>query len=393
MRTRYLFYILAITGLSVALAKFEEFETAYTLSLDNAHFLEAAVASANLKRDSDQLRPLQTSQSLQDSIKDFLETQDMVTPAELKYIFGHIGQTLPQVHELSANLVFARNPESLMSELNRWEDLAYANHSHYAAWAFHDRKNRRLGCVAVLARELPTLELPLKAEGSGAFFTTCRLCNEGHGIKLAERAQNTLIVTCPRCDKAYDLIASDSHGQWRRATQFFTGLRSTKVEASMTPMEQVMTIWQDVASKCRYQLDAKRISGGDSWESPEETYRVGSGDCEDTSLLLVDMLTAHGFEARVALGQHRDGGHAWCVLKLGDDQYILESTWQDIAELKVPPSMDELGLDYHPQFLFDREAIYFPQREGWTCNYWSERNWQRILCLDQGSVKIASRVE
>ena len=336
------------------------------------------------------LKPLATSKHLQESIRSFAETNTSLGENALHSVFSHVEKSLPQVHELSANLVYAKEKEQLIAELSKWKDLSYENHSHYAVWVFRDDSKRRLGCLAMLARQLPGFEVPMDANVSGAYYATCKLCGKGHGISLSNQGQNTLIITCPNCRKPYDIIASDSNGQWRRANQFFTGIRSETIQKGAEPMEQVMAIWKEVSNKCRYQYDAKRISGSDSWESPIDTYRVGSGDCEDTSLLLVDLLTGYGLDARVALGKHGGEGHAWCVVNIDGQQYILESTRQNVDKLAEPPSMDDIGLEYQPDYLFDREAIYFKSQSGWTCNYWSEQNWTRVDHGERNAVNVAS---
>lgn len=390
MRAHYLLYLIAISGLSIGWAKLRLWEPAEVVALDHESFLLSAVVSANMVRSEASLAPLETSKPLQHSIRAFAEANRDLGQSNLQSVFAHVEASLPQVHELSANLVYAKEEEQLIAELSKWSDLNHKEHSHYAVWIFRDQGKRRLGCLAMLARQLPNFELPMHADSSGAYFATCKLCDQGHGISLGNQGQNTLILTCPNCQKPYDIIATDSSGQWRRANQFFTGIRSEATSDDSRTMEQLMAIWKDVARKCRYQYDAKRISGGDSWESPIDTYRVGSGDCEDTSLLLVDMLIGHGFDARVALGRHDREGHAWAVVNLEGEQYILESTWEHVDRLSSPPSMNDVGLEYQPEYLFDREAIYFKNQSGWTCEYWADSKWTQVHHGLSGSTEVAS---
>lgn len=378
MARRIIYYLFVIAALTYALLTLMRYEPAPRGVIDTGAFMARALQTANQIRGETQLEQLRSSEQLLETLRDYVE-RDRLAAGQLEDVFAHVERSLPQAHEIAVNLVYSRSEETLQEELSGWADVGYAQHTHYATWVFRDEKRRALGCLAVLARELPKLELPISADRTApTYFDTCRLCGAGHGISLGRQAQNTLIMTCPHCDRPYNLIATDSSGNWRRANQFFDGVTSPDLDPGLTRLEELMAIWQIVASKCQYKTDAQRIFGSDSWELPVETYHNGHGDCEDTSLLLVDMLIAHGFEARVALGEHEGEGHAWCVVRLDDQAYLLESTWADIEGLSAPPSVDEIALDYRPKYLFDHDALYFLRQTDWTGDYWAEQRWQKV---------------
>jgi transglutaminase-like putative cysteine protease len=117
------------------------------------------------------------------------------------------------------------------------------------------------------------------------------------------------------------------------------------------------------------------------WKTPAETWAEASGDCEDTAILLADVLIESGFEARVAIGWNGNiGQHAWVVVKAGERQYLLETTLQkeigreDLAEVSAAAPF------YQPEQLFDRERIYFSttRPERFTKDYFANEVWKPV---------------
>lgn len=382
---RLLAYALIIAVLACAIAALRFLEPGSGDPPDNGQFFTVALQSANERRQENHLSPLKGEVSLQQMLQSFVESGKLDS-LKLNGIFSFVERQAPQVHEVAANLVFAGDETQLLERLNEWADLQMGDYSHFATWIYRQPGKRGVGCLALVAEELPPLSLPTKPSGHPTYYSQCRFCENGHGVSFGSQEKSTLIVSCPHCDSEYNLIATDSEGNWRRANQFFAGMHSPVVTSDMSEMEQVLAIWKDVASKCRYRMDAERILGGDSWEDPRRTYRVGSGDCEDTSILLADMLITEGFDARVALGDHEGIGHAWCVVRLGGKDYLLESTWKNIDSLDEPPLLDDVGIDYAPSFLFDRDGIYFRRLEGWTGDYWSRSNWRQVSYPAEGTM-------
>jgi len=333
----------------------------------DAQVLEVLKA-VNELREGAGLKRLTVHPELQIALDDF--TQEGMSGG-LEGAFRFAGARIPTIHELAGNLVYGAGDELIMRELERWTDVLDPAHTHLAVQFFDDQKRGRSGCIAVLASTFPEFRPPMNSAGVSGFFDVCRWCGRGHGISVAGGGQTTLVIQCPDCRRTCDLVATDSNGYWRRVTQFLHRGHSVSPAAGMT---EVMAIWMKLTTKNRYQRDAERIGGGDSWNLPAETLRRGTGDCEDTSLLLAQLLLDRGYEARVVLGKHRGQGHAWCVLRLEGQSYLLESTTSR-SDLDRPPLISECALDYEPEYQFDADRMYFKGFEGWTGEYWSDAIW------------------
>lgn len=82
------------------------------------------------------------------------------------------------------------------------------------------------------------------------------------------------------------------------------------------------------ARSFRYVNDAP----GDRWQSPDETDRRRSGDCEDKALWLYARLKQAGYtEVRLVIGRRYasdNGLHAWVAVKDGEDILILDPVAQ-----------------------------------------------------------------
>jgi predicted transglutaminase-like cysteine proteinase len=157
----------------------------------------------------------------------------------------------------------------------------------------------------------------------------------------------------------------------------------------------VYRIWSEIREKCDYEYDG---SSGmhlneERWQTPGETYAMGRGDCEDTSILLADALISAGYPAKVAIGRNsKVGEHAWCVVKVEGEQYLLETTGGKPSSKELP-RVAEVGEHYVPRQLFDRDSVYFRKGEGRISDYWSEMGWDRIVFGEGGGqgVPVAKR--
>jgi len=105
----------------------------------------------------------------------------------------------------------------------------------------------------------------------------------------------------------------------------------------------------------------KEEDGEDYWQSPDETRKLGTGDCEDIALLLRDDLKNGGIESRVVWGvltfdsnlfalfakEKKPGektgltGHGWIEYLLNNDIYVLDPVHGTIKRRK-----DILDLSY-----------------------------------------------
>lgn len=89
---------------------------------------------------------------------------------------------------------------------------------------------------------------------------------------------------------------------------------------------QFMDKFNEVSS-IKYVHEAK---GEDYWQTPKETERLGTGDCEDKAFYLQDKLKKQGIESEVCFGllvfTERESGHAWVEYKLGGRSYVVDPT-------------------------------------------------------------------
>jgi predicted transglutaminase-like cysteine proteinase len=95
-----------------------------------------------------------------------------------------------------------------------------------------------------------------------------------------------------------------------------------------------------VADNIDYKSDEEQW-GEDYWQTPDETLRLRTGDCEDFSILLCSLLRAYGFDAEqvfVALGDDGQGeGHAFVI-----EDWNQNGDWGRI-EPQAPTRVSSLG--------------------------------------------------
>lgn len=311
------------------------------------------------------------------ALEEFIQS-GVESPDTFDRLFTTLQERRPQLHEIGSNLITASSQGELLAALASWPELTKRSYTHLATTVFRQPRSSQSVCLATVLDELPPLTLPAPRHDKITGYDTCPICNTGHGVTLSPQTQSTLSIRCPHCGNPYDLLAADSSGNWRRATQFLQGFDKFKAEPGLDPEALVLSIWKQMDERCRYQLDPERIGGEDSWNLPEQTYQLTWGDCEDTAILLADALISNGIEARVALGRMKGKGHAWCVVRLGERQFILESTAKGVSRLRYLPRMDDTALDYEPECLFDRETVCFNAHHQWTSNYWSGSTWVAV---------------
>ena len=74
----------------------------------------------------------------------------------------------------------------------------------------------------------------------------------------------------------------------------------------------------------------------DFWQLPEETQKLGKGDCEDMAALRAVMARKGGFDVVLALGfLNGNIGHAFNIWKNGDKLYILEPTSNSGSTIEI----------------------------------------------------------
>ncbi len=112
----------------------------------------------------------------------------------------------------------------------------------------------------------------------------------------------------------------------------------------------------------------------DVWQNSQQAYIHSHGDCEDHAILLADWLIGLGYDARVAVGEVAEGGgHAWVVLLLEQNTYILEATSK-----RAPKSVNDFlladrAITYYPEIQFNREQIWENTGSNLTTRYTDEK--------------------
>lgn len=125
-----------------------------------------------------------------------------------------------------------------------------------------------------------------------------------------------------------------------------------------------------------YQRERIQYDGrGDVWQTSREAWIALRGDCEDHALVLADWLIEMGLEARVAVGTHDGGGHAWVVV-IGDagEQYLLEAIGKRGRARALPRA--GLAQGYRSGLQFDREHFWVNTGSRRTRDYAGDQ-WHR----------------
>jgi hypothetical protein len=380
---------------------------------DTSQFASTCLLDLNDRRQRVGLEALAVDADLQSTLEGFLASVPNGSDIDLDILLRYMQRSYPDVTALSATVVWHPTVVGLTGGIVDWDDAIGRQFESLSTVSFRD--GYRHGCIGVLAHRLPLFDLEVANSEGGRFHQACPRCGAGHAIELDPTAR-TVQLRCPHCQRPYAILASDTLGDFHRAPSFLTGFTLPEsvpsLETATTREAKIRAIWRLIASRCRYQSDgaedstspsASEISNEKSyslaerlgavsgvadasdpqieaWQTPSETWQRKAGDCEDTSLLLTDILISEGFDARVALGWNAQGGdHAWCVVRLENgEQYILETTIQpDGRPLRLLP-VSEASAAYRPEQLFDRKHLYFAGGGSPAKDYWSENIWATV---------------
>lgn len=121
----------------------------------------------------------------------------------------------------------------------------------------------------------------------------------------------------------------------------------------------------------------------DYWQSPEETARLGTGDCEDKALYLRALLIREGIDAAVVFGVQdittSRQMHAWVEIMIDGKRFLLDPTdgfiarrdrlapWSHVPILNMPVVSRKLmeytrrtgdrGINAHYEDLVERQRL------------------------------------
>ncbi len=320
---------------------------------------------------------------------------------ELDHVTEKIQEAMPRYYRLSICTASGASLRQLLDEFQDYARKVPSTMTHLAIGMRPTAGGLGQQALLVVGQRLLnfTPEL-LTGTSAEAYFNRCPHCQHPHVVRIAGQ-QRSLGLECPQCRRTYAVVAADTQGSFRYVNEYLTGYAPPAIfSKDQSRVHELFTIWSAVHTNCVYTLDsADKRNQTDSWQTSLETQRRGKGDCEDSAIFLCDWLLSRGFQARVALGKYGDmGGHAWCVVKLDDKEYLLEST-EGRPDISNPPLVSHVGSRYVPEILFDRFAIYVRNRPGeaWKGDYWSPKVWlrtdPRAMNPTAGRARVAEAVQ
>lgn len=343
---------------------------------------------------------VQEDELLQNYLEEFVSRHPKPQDIELDEVFDSLQTEFPGAQYLAANLITSTSREDLLDKLSGWTAVANPDFNSIITTVF--RAGSQMGVLGVMSRRIPEFSLQAANTEGGRFHNRCPHCKIIHALEL-DRDSRTLILSCPHCDLPFDVLAVGSSGEIKRATEFLEGfqlLDEVATRRSASGEERVLALWGQVADHCEYQLDQDRLGSSSDdhlrevWKASGETWHEAAGDCEDTSILLADVLISAGFEARVAIGWNGNiGQHAWVVVKVGSRQYILESTLQKKIESSDLVDVESGAAFYQPEQLIDRDRIYYStaRPDRFRLDYFSSALWKAIPKPESSAGELSQR--
>ncbi|MEN8716612.1 MAG: transglutaminase-like domain-containing protein, partial [Verrucomicrobiales bacterium] len=323
-------------------------------------FRSDAIAKINRIRLAGELEGLRVDEEIQGRLTQFVDSHSDPTEIDLQRVFDDLQGTFPGAQYLAANLVTSGSREDLLSKIGAWDAVVSSEFNVINTVVF--TSGRTIGALGVMSRRISQFSLGAANRVGGKFFNRCPHCDEVHALEV-EKESRTLILSCPYCDRPFDVLASDTSGRIRRASDFFEDFQLPENDAGKALQSsegRIVSLWSRIAERCEYEMDQEYFEAREVWKSSNETWAERAGDCEDTSILLADVLISAGFDARVAIGWNGNiGQHAWVVVRVGDKQYVLESTFQQEISAESLVDLAEAADFYQPEQLFDRENLYF----------------------------------
>ncbi len=342
-------------------------------------FREDFLMVTNTMRNQFVIEPLKADLEIEAFVDHLLESNTSAENIELNSVFDSLQSQFPGAQYLAANLVSAISRADLLTQLKAWDELAHPEFQEMSTSVV--KQDKRLIALSVLSRRIPEFSVDAANQGGGRFFNKCPHCNGVHALDL-DRKNKTLILSCPDCERPYDVLAADSSGAMKRANEFLTGFNIPELSNlhGTTTKDKVMEIWKLLACRCSYEHDLSDFNESEVWKTSDETWQQKMGDCEDTSILMVDALITAGIEARVAIGWNGNiGQHAWVVTKIDGEEFVIESTIQDNPTLADLVPVKDASPFYRPEQLFDRECLYFQNDspDKVAAHYFSDTFWKK----------------
>lgn len=333
----------------------------------------------NQARLAAKLEPLKIDAELQKFLERYQQDVPCDKPEE---VTEQVQASLPRYFKVSACTATRTDSAALFREFGSFVRETNKDMTHFGCLVKSAAGGLSQTCVVVVGQRLEEFSPEaLNARKTDAFFNVCSLCGHPHVCSVSYQ-QRSMTLECPACSRTYAVVAADSHGRFRYVNEFLTGYHPpARFPKDQSQIQKLFTIWGAVHKHCTYTLDPDgKKAQSDCWQTAIETQNKMRGDCEDSSIFLAEWLASQGFQVRVALGKYGDmGGHAWCVVRLEGNDYLLEST-EGKPDVDNPPLADVVGSRYVPEVQFDRNAVYVRSkpRQVWSGDYWSTKAWARI---------------
>jgi predicted transglutaminase-like cysteine proteinase len=142
-----------------------------------------------------------------------------------------------------------------------------------------------------------------------------------------------------------------------------------------------------ISMRLKYQLDAQQYGGfKEVWQNSKEAFMNTRGDCEDHALALADWLIEMGIDARVVLGDYKNEGHAWVVVFLEREIFLLESTSKQKNQSWRHYPLAKFETNYHPKYMFNRNYFWLNAGSSYTTRY-EGNNWVKKSRFFRGASK------
>ena len=90
--------------------------------------------------------------------------------------------------------------------------------------------------------------------------------------------------------------------------------------------DYIIKTYDFIKANVQYVLDKKSFGMEEYVQMPDETLRNGKADCEDMSILFVNLMLHAGIPARMALGYGGSSSHRWPEVIYGGQWYVFDPT-------------------------------------------------------------------
>ena len=186
-----------------------------------------------------------------------------------------------------------------------------------------------------------------------------------------EREDSYLIWTFRKIEGA-SATAMGTDRQHHFVNAFLEGYRPFWVDHPWMPLYAI-------AMRLKYQPDTQQYAGlRDVWQTSRQAFFNTRGDCEDHAILLADWLIGCGIEARVIVGTIPTGGHAWVVVFMEGQEFLLEATSKRKRRQWSHYPLASLTSGYTPTIMFDRDSFWMytgpPGFNSYSGDHWEKRS-------------------